>query len=155
MIREVEDDKYIHFEDGKILNKITGNYVGRDNGWGYLRFRDMNDGKLKLVHRVIYEKFVGPIPEGIEVNHIDLKKDNNCVSNLNLMTRQQNLQWTHKRKANTSGHKNIHWYKYANKYQVKIGNKHYGLFNNIEDAIKKRDKTIEELNEQGHTYLIM
>lgn len=43
-------------------------------------------------HRVIWEAFVGPIPEGYQINHKDFDKANNRLSNLELLTPQQNTQ---------------------------------------------------------------
>ncbi len=49
------------------------------------------DGKpvTHKVHRLVAKAFIG-IPEGYEVNHKDLDKFNNCLSNLEVVTHQQN-----------------------------------------------------------------
>lgn len=44
------------------------------------------------VHRLVYEAFVGPIPEGLTINHIDGDKVNNQPSNLEVMTRGENVR---------------------------------------------------------------
>lgn len=36
----------------------------------------------KRLHRLIYERYVGPIPEGYDVHHIDGNSLRNCLSNL-------------------------------------------------------------------------
>lgn len=43
-----------------------------------------------FVHRLIWETFVGPIPEGMEINHKDENKSNNSLENLEVMTPKQN-----------------------------------------------------------------
>jgi hypothetical protein len=44
------------------------------NGYGYFWF----EGKSRLVHRFAYEHFVGPIPEGYEVDHTCHTRDESC-----------------------------------------------------------------------------
>ena len=64
---------------------------GTDNGKGYLRVTISNE-KFR-VNRLVYMTFVGDIPEGYEVNHIDENKHNNCVWNLNLMSHGDNMRY--------------------------------------------------------------
>jgi hypothetical protein len=45
----------------------------------------------KLVHRIIYETFIGPIPPGYEIDHVDTHTDNNCLDNLRLVTHKENM----------------------------------------------------------------
>lgn len=53
------------------------------------------DGPLKrsnpMIHRLVFSHFVCAIPEGLEINHIDGNKDNNHLSNLELVTRRENI----------------------------------------------------------------
>lgn len=62
---------------------------------GYLDVQLWKDGKCthKLVHRVVFEAFVSDIPKGMQVNHIDECKTNNALSNLNLMSPMENINW--------------------------------------------------------------
>lgn len=74
----------------------------RPNEKGYIRVDLWKDGekKTKKVHRLVYEAFVGEIPEGMEVNHMDEDKNNNAVWNLNLLNHKDNLNWgTHNERA--------------------------------------------------------
>ena len=107
-------DNYEVFEDGKIWSYKTKRFLKpftRKNGYQQVMLYD-NEGKMKLyrVHRVVYETFSGePIPEGMQVNHIDERKDNNARSNLNLMSPKQNTNWgsgiSRRAKTNTNNPK--------------------------------------------------
>lgn len=50
-----------------------------------------NRGKSHLIHRLVWEAFNGKIPESMEINHIDGTKTNNHLSNLELVTRPENI----------------------------------------------------------------
>lgn len=65
-----------------------------DNGLGYLQIRLSREGKRKAhyVHRIVWETFHGPIPEGYEINHIDHNKSNNSLGNLELVTHSENIK---------------------------------------------------------------
>lgn len=43
--------------------------------------------------KLVYETFVGEIPKGMQVNHIDEDPSNNKIENLNLMTPKENSNW--------------------------------------------------------------
>lgn len=62
---------------------------------GYPRLSLCNAGKARseLVHRMVAMAFIskGPIPKGLEVNHIDGDRTNAVVTNLELITRKQNI----------------------------------------------------------------
>ena len=62
---------------------------------GYVRLTLHKDGILKnhCVHRLVYEAFVGEIPDGMQVNHINEIKTDNRVENLNLMTPKENTNY--------------------------------------------------------------
>ena len=52
--------------------------------------------KTFCVHRFVFECFHGIIPDKMEINHIDSNKQNNCINNLELMTRSENVKHAHK-----------------------------------------------------------
>lgn len=60
---------------------------------GYLLATLNMDGKayIRLVHRLVAEAFLGTCPDGREVNHRDSDKTNNRPSNLEYVTRSENL----------------------------------------------------------------
>lgn len=58
----------------------------------YHRYRLYNHegNKPRRAHRLVYEAFVGEIPDGYVVNHIDFNRTNNKVKNLEIMTQSDN-----------------------------------------------------------------
>lgn len=65
------------------------------NRGGYHQVGLVKDGKRKFyrVHRLVWMGFNGPIPDNMEVNHMDQDVTNNRLDNLNLLTRTDNLRW--------------------------------------------------------------
>ena len=62
---------------------------------GYLYVRLCKNGKMKnfFVHRLVMLAFVGKCSKGMEVNHIDENKENNCLSNLEYITKVDNCNY--------------------------------------------------------------
>lgn len=48
--------------------------------------------KLIKLHRAMYESFVGDIPQGMQINHKDGNKLNNKISNLEVVTPEENVK---------------------------------------------------------------
>ena len=57
---------------------------------GYLRVKV--DDKYVYVHKLVAETFICPRPQGLEINHKDGNKTNNHVSNLEWVTRSENIR---------------------------------------------------------------
>ena len=71
---------------GKTLSQKT-----KSNGYKEVNlYIKPQRGTMKYVHRLMYETFVGEIPSGYEINHIDGNKSNNQITNLELVTPSQN-----------------------------------------------------------------
>lgn len=58
---------------------------------GKLKLGRQSDGKA-LIHRLVALVFLGSCPDGMEVNHKDGNGQNNDVTNLEYMTRSQNVK---------------------------------------------------------------
>jgi hypothetical protein len=53
----------------------------------------------KKLHRYIWEELNGNIPEGYVIHHIDFDKENNCIDNLQCMTREEHTALHHQHKT--------------------------------------------------------
>lgn len=88
--------------------------------------------KAILIHR-----FITNAPDGMKVDHRNHDTVDNTDDNLRIVTNAENLQ---NRKGATassiSGIRGVHWHKASNKWMARIGKKHLGLFNDIQEAEK-------------------
>ena len=88
--------KYLISDDGRIYsvkrdkliepsnkNNIKGSYLV------VTLYNDEGRKKYMLVHRLVYMAHKGLIPKGLQVNHKDEDKENNCIENLELMTQKE------------------------------------------------------------------
>jgi HNH endonuclease/NUMOD4 motif len=59
---------------------------------GYYTVNLYRNGRPRccLVHRLVAAAFLGVIPAGWQVNHMDGRKDNNCLDNLEIVTAEAN-----------------------------------------------------------------
>lgn len=82
-VKGIKGCRYIVGNEWKKLKPGT-----RRTGYLYVYIRD----KVRDVHRLVLEAFVGPCPEGMECRHFpDGTKKNNNLSNLRWGTRQENV----------------------------------------------------------------
>lgn len=108
-------------------------------------------GVRKRVHVALWEAFVGNIPEGYRLDHIDGQRDNNTLSNLRLATTTENGRNSRKRRTSpytengipTSSYKGVMWSKNTRKWMAQIvleGKSTYiGIFTSEEDAARAYD----------------
>lgn len=89
--------------NGKYLVSDYGDIINIENGYK-LKHKPCNRSGYHLVgsyisgygsnsvHRIVYETFVGKIPEGLQINHLDGNKSNNHLSNLEVCTASENIK---------------------------------------------------------------
>lgn len=72
----------------------AGRLIQVYKGDHYPYFEASIDGKRsrRYIHQLLYQVFIGPIPDGYEINHIDADKHNNDLSNLEIVTHRENMQ---------------------------------------------------------------
>ncbi|WJJ56810.1 HNH homing endonuclease [Staphylococcus phage vB_SAP01] len=78
-----ENNKYYVSSNGIVKSNIRGKehtLTNFTNKKGYLMVRVAK--RNIRVHRLIYEYFIGNIPKGYHIHHIDGNKQNNCIDNL-------------------------------------------------------------------------
>lgn len=92
------NENYAINADGEVANLKTGLIVRGSERNGYLRITIRN--KQYSIHRLVWETFNEPIPEGYYIDHIDGDKSNNALSNLRLVTQSDNMK-----NAMKNGHK--------------------------------------------------
>ncbi len=79
------------------LGRVKGSHIGilklRSHVGGYVQVCLYKEGvkRYAYVHRLVMEAFVGPCPDGYEVDHMDRNKGNNTVANLRYVTRKENV----------------------------------------------------------------
>lgn len=76
----------VKYENGYGI--VDGIKFRKDKHTGYYLSALIN-GKRKRLHRYMYEKYKGNIPNGYQVHHIDQNKDNNETDNLIAMPNQE------------------------------------------------------------------
>ena len=90
---------YYITEDGKVYShRFTKprelKPQGATQNKKYFQVRLFNEeypkGKLHYLHRLVYETFVGEIPEGKTIDHIDENQLNNHYTNLQVLTQSDN-----------------------------------------------------------------
>lgn len=69
-----------------------GRPVGSKDTCGYVQINGISRGVGMLsCHRLIWETANGPIPAGLEINHKNGVRDDNRLSNLEIVTHQENI----------------------------------------------------------------
>ena len=74
----------------KYSNVLSGNEAGTIKGQFY--YRVQLNKKLYTVHRIIWELHYGVIPPDFEIDHVDMNKCNNKISNLRLVSKSVNCR---------------------------------------------------------------
>ena len=149
---------------GNIRNKNNGriNVPFDRNRTGYVRailFNGCGQRKRYFVHRLVAEGFIPNPDNKPHVNHIDGDKTNNCVENLEWVTRSENMQhayYTLKRKigfAHGFGSCDVVW----NKGRSDLKHIRPEIYKKAAETrnkkLEKRDRDIVSLFEEGKTVI--
>lgn len=92
---KIAEDGTIYLKERVCYNPRYGEYILKEQKVktsikrGYLTC--MINQKMKCVHRLIYETYVGDIPKGCVLHHINENKLDNRIENLICMTREEHI----------------------------------------------------------------
>lgn len=87
-MRKVIFKNYTIYEDGTIISPLGNEIKGSIDMGGYIYVSVAEKSYRK--NRLMYEAFYGPIPQGLQVDHIDGVRTNNHINNLQLLTPSEN-----------------------------------------------------------------
>lgn len=132
------------------LSRINGKPVGYLKKTGYWTLCVRVEGKAHylMIHRVVWELANGPIPDGLQIDHIDRNKQNNLIENLRVVTSAENNQNKGAFCTNKLGIKHINKRHDRNLYTVsvrKFGRRYVSYHKSLNEAVATRDKLLAEL----------
>ena len=130
-------------KDGKSKSVKEKILIGSNSGCGYRKVCLSKNGKIngKNIHTLVYETFIGSIPKGMEINHIDEDKTNNAVWNLELVSHKDNANWgtRNKRVSDSKKQKCMEDKEYKNR-----------LTNNISVFWEKNKRKVYQYTKDGN-----
>lgn len=130
----------VRHRNGDIIKGYRGK---RSNDYWRIVLFSNGQRKRYAIHILVYKAFVGEIPEGMQVNHIDENKDNNCVWNLNLLTPKENCNWGTR---NERVKQKLTGVKFSETRKTNISNALKGKYSGIKHPNRKR---IQQLTKDG------
>lgn len=145
-IKEVGYEHYLVSEDGKVYNtlfrkkkrldnpKLLKTQVNKKTGYNYLILCSNSFRKAFSIHRLVAKAFI-PNPLNLpEVNHKNKNKNDNSVSNLEWVTKKQNIQHYFLNKKFNGG--KLFNSIISNKKLLDKGINHYNKIGNANDLTK-------------------
>lgn len=91
-------ENYMACKEGFIFSKKSNRVLAGSMRNGYCR-TTLENNKKYSTHILIYETFVGPVPQGSVIDHINGEKDDNRLENLRCVTQSENMS-----NAQANGH---------------------------------------------------
>lgn len=103
-LKQFRNSPYFVSKEGEVYNLEKNIHLRKEKSGEYYRVTCNYNlkGKHFFVHRMVWECFMGEIPEGKEINHIDSNPKNNSLNNLELVSHIENCK--------KAKHKNIKVY---------------------------------------------
>ena len=131
----IDEDLVIYYWSKK-YDKLMQRTLTNNNGYLICNTRIGTKG----VHQIIYETFVGPIPEGMEIDHINTIRSDNRLENLRCVTHRDNqnnpISCIKRRRTmkGKSTHKGIITSEFGRKFK-----EHYGILRHQDIKLYKKE----------------
>lgn len=113
---------------GPTKTRLNGKFAGRVMNKGYIQIKI--DGKLYSAHRLVWLWVYGEFPPGM-IDHVDGVRTNNVVSNLRVVTNQQNQQ---NQRIHRAGRLPGTRLRPTGKWEARTSEIHLGTFSTAEEA---------------------
>lgn len=110
----------------------------KQNGYREIQYKQ----KRYYAHRLIWELFNGPIPDGLVIDHIDGNPSNNILENLRCVEHITNLHGARKLTRNTSGYIGVSWNKLTNSWEASVTYRGKRIYREYFDDIHKAGKAV-------------
>ena len=139
---------------------LAGNGGAPDECWNWEFGKTLDgygrvtvNGRRHYIHRVSYETYVGPIPDGLVIDHECHNRGCWNQAHLRVVTRAQNNQHRQQNSTNASGYRGVYFDKRWNKWQAQVRHRgrtiHAGYFNTPEEAGEAAEAKRRELGFLG------
>jgi len=154
-------ERIIERRDGRNLtiNEIILKPRMNRGGYSRINLRNQGDLKTRLIHQLVAESFLNHAPCGYKlvVNHINFKKTDNRVQNLEIVTIRENSNRKHL--PSTSQYTGVSWAKKNKKWVATIfingKHKHLGYFTDEYQAHLAYESALAELSNPAQTQTLL
>ena len=141
------DDGHLYWKVDRGRKKTFGKKAGSINKvTKYWRVKIFN--KDYLLHRLIFLYHKGTVPPYLD--HIDGNKLNNRIENLREATISQNNFNSKKYKNNSSGVKNVYWFKPTGQWVSRLRSGRKNVFLKYCDTLEEAELVLKEARKKYH-----
>ena len=148
----VESDRYEVSNLGNVrhIERKKNITTDKNHASNYCFWSRRENKKLHnaYVHRTVYQAFNEVIiPKGMEINHLDFNRKNNCLNNLELVSKRENNNYSDKAgRYNEARKKHSEWLK----EKAKKGELDYFIKKTPEQLKSLGLKIAQTIKERGH-----